>query len=436
MVTQLKNLTKKILPEWLWKMPKQLAIKVKFKRMQLNHGKALKKVRGKDQIKVAFFLIHESVWKYESVYRLMEKDGRFNPIVIVCPYIIYTEEVMFREMNHAYDSFKKKGYQVVKSFDEQIGDWLNVKKDIKPDIVCFTNPWKLTRSEYLVENYRDTLSCYVPYGFKNSYLYQSHFNHSMQNSVWKFFLETDIHQKLSRQYSNIKGANTIVTGFPGLDQFLQKDYRPLNVWKIKDIKVKRVIWAPHHTIQGMGATLDYSTFLKYADSMLEIANSFQENVQFAFKPHPILRAKLSTEEVWGKEKTDQYYQKWAELPNGQLHEGEYIDLFLSSDGLIHDCSSFVIEYLYTKKPVMFLINDDSVYEKFNEIGKMALSNLYHGKNLENINHFIKEVILQGDDFMRKDRILFFKSIIKPPHNVTASENIFNDLKEAIFSDKV
>lgn len=430
------NSIKKIFSDLFWKKLKQYAFQIRFKQLQLNHQKALKKVKGKEKIKVVFFLIHESVWKYESVYQLMEEDKRFDPIVVVCPYTLYGNDVMLKEMNQAYETFKKKGYQVIKSFIEETGEWINVKKEIRPDIVCFTNPWSVTRPEYLIENYPHTLSCYVPYGFKNSYLYQAHFNLPMQNSVWKFFLETDIHKKLSRKYSNIKGVNTIVTGYPGLDKFLQKDYQPVDVWKIKDKNIKRIIWAPHHTIQGMGATLDYSTFLKYAESMLEIADRYKNSVQIAFKPHPVLRAKLSTEEVWGKEKTDIYYQKWAELSNGQLHEGEYIDLFLTSEGMIHDSSSFVIEYLYTKKPVMFLISDDSISDRFNEIGKMALSHLYQGKRSGDIEYFLNDVILNGNDFMQNERIQFFNSIVKPPNNVTASENIYNYLKNTLFSINV
>jgi CDP-glycerol glycerophosphotransferase (TagB/SpsB family) len=182
----------------------------------------------------------------------------------------------------------------------------------------------------------------------------------------------------------------------------------------------------------MGATLDYSTFLTYADLMLEIANQYKDNIQIAFKPHPILRSKLSKEEIWGKAKTDKYYHKWEILPNGHLFEGEYIDLFLTSDGMIHDCGSFLIEYLYTNNPVMYILNDDSISDRLNDIGKMALSNHYHGKNNLDIDNFLNNVILSDNDYMSNERKLFFNSIIKPPNNVTASENIFNYLESVLF----
>ena len=430
-----KKILHKILPAKIDERIMNILFNARLKKTKIYHKRALMKIRRKEKITVVFLLIHESVWKYEELYKLMEKDIRFNPVVVVCPYIMYGNDTMLRDMRQAYNSFKKRNYNVIKSLNEKTGEWLDVKKDLNPDIVFFTNPWGLTRAEYLLQNFGEILTCYVPYGFKISYLYESHFNKGMQNFVWKFFLETEIHKKLSIKYSRNKSANTIVTGYPGMDSFLKKDYKPIDVWKIKDKEIKRIIWAPHHTIPGMGATLDYSTFLRYYDFMFEVATKYQDSIQIAFKPHPVLRAKLSMDEVWGKRKTDKYYQKWAELSNGQLHEGDYMDLFLTSDGMIHDSGSFVIEYLYTNKPVMFLINDDSILNRFNEIGKMALSRLYQGKTQEDVESFLIDVILKNNDLMANERLLFYNSIIKPPNNRTASENIFNYLESEFFENK-
>jgi len=412
---------------------KSIAFKIKIKRVQSNYPKVLARIKNKNKIKVAFFLIHHADWKYEGVFHLMDEDERFDPVVVVCPYTTYGEEFMLRVMNQAYETFKKEGYRVIKSLNEKSGEWLDVKKEIQPDMVCFTSPWDLTRPEYLVSNYLDTLSCYVPYGYKISFLYEAHFNRPMQNLVWKFFLETDIHKKLSLKYSQNSAVNTLVTGYPGMDKFLQKNDQHLDVWKIKDKKVKRIIWAPHHSIHGMGGTLNYSTFLRFADFLFKIADQHKDDIQIAFKPHPILRVNLSKQEVWGKEKTDEYFQKWIDLTNGQLVEGEYMDLFLTSDGMIHDSGSFLIEYLYTNKPVMFLWNDDSIPERFNEVGKMALTKLYRGNNKNDIEKFICDIIINGNDSLKEERIQFFNTVITPPNQVSASENIYNFLQSAIFS---
>ena len=428
----IKKTIRKILPESVYNLLRSINYSYRIKRAQLNHKVALKQVGKKEKIKVAFFIYYEAEWKFEGLYRLMENDNRFEPVIVIVPWISYGKETMLLEMRRTYKYFKNKEYNVVLSLNEKTGEWLNVKKEIQPDIVFLINPWGSSRPEYQIDNYNKILTCYVSYTFVISYLYQGYFNKPVHNLVWKFFLETQIHKQISKQYARNKGINTLVSGYPGMDKLLQKDYRPVDVWKIKDKNIKRIIWSPHHTISGMGGTLDYSTFLKYYDFMLDFAAKYQHQIQISFKPHPSLRPKLNMEEYWGKEKTDKYFQKWEQLPNGQLNDGEYIDLFATSDGMINDSSAFVMEYQFTNKPELFLANDDSILDRFNEVGKMTLSKLYIGKCQDDIERFLKNVIIGGKDSMKNERINFFNSVIKPPNNVTASENIYNCLKSEIF----
>ena len=77
----------------------------------------------------------------------------------------------------------------------------------------------------------------------------------------------------------------------------------------------------------------------------------------AFKPHPILKPKLYKHALWGKERTDAYYHCWETMENTQLEMSDYIDLFMTSDAMIFDSVSFMTEYLYTKKPALFLCRE-------------------------------------------------------------------------------
>jgi hypothetical protein len=425
------NGLKKIVPEAIKKRLRLIYTYLQVRKLQVYQNQTINRIRKKNKIEVVFIIYLEAEWKYEELYQIMIKDSRFEPVIVICPYISFGEETMFREMGRAYEYFKKGLYNVVKAFDEKINRWLNINEELKPDVVFFSDPWGISRPEYLITNFKKVLTCYVPYTFVISYLNEAYFNHTMHNLVWKFFLETKIHKKISKQYSNINGKNTIVTGYPGLDILMKKGYQPKDVWKINDKKIKRIIWSPHHTISGKGATLNFSTFLKYYDVMFKMADKFKNRIQIAFKPHPMLRLKLNLDDVWGKEKTDAYYNKWAELSNGRLFEGEYVNLFYTSDGIINDSSSFLIEYLCTNKPQLFLVNDDSVSDRFNEVGKKALDTVYTGKSVTDIESFIETVILNNQDIMEKERTSFYNSIVKPPNNITASENIFNYLKSEI-----
>lgn len=409
----------------------KIIFKHHFKKIKVSHSEALQVIKKKSVIKVVFFVIHESVWKYDEIYRLMDEDSRFEPVILICPYTPFGDEVMLRDMERAYRAFSDQGLNVKKSYDTESDQWIDVKETLSPDIVFFTNPWNLTKKEFLIENYLDRLTCYVPYGFKNSYLYEAHFNKPMQNLTWRFFVETTIHKALAEKYSRNEGCNVIVTGFPGMDRLLIKSKTDTSPWKIKDSKHKKVIWAPHHTIPNYGATLDYSTFLKYAEYMFEIANTYKDKIQLAFKPHPILRSKLEQDSVWGKKRTDDYFERWANLENGILVEGSYITLFETSDALLNDSSSFVIEYLYTGKPMLFLLESEEVLNRFNEVGDKAISHSYIARNTKEIVSFLNDVVIDDNDIHEKERQSFFEGIIKPPNNKTASKNIFDHIKKEL-----
>jgi hypothetical protein len=406
--------------------------RILIKYMPYKYGSLEKKIRKLERIKIAFFIQQASNWKYDLLFNYLLKDNRFEPLIVICPVTSYDSVSMHNWMKMAIDFFRIKGYPYVSTWNEQTQKWLDIKGSIRPDIVFFSNPWPaLSRPEYYIFNFLDTLTCYVPYSFRSSHLHQAHYNKPFQNLLWKIFYETEIHKRLAFKYAYNKGFNGIVSGYPGMDDLLDGSYIPnTTVWKSTSEIFKRIIWAPHHTIFGESdSNLGYSTFLLYSELFLNIANKYENCLQISFKPHPLLKTKLYDHPEWGKVKTDSYYEKWSSLPNTQLDEGNYVDLFLTSDGLIHDSGSFIVEYLYTKKPVMFLLADENVTQRFNEVGNLAFNQLYHGRNEIDINNFIDNVIFNGYDIKKEGRISFFELLVKPPKNRLASENIYNFLKD-------
>lgn len=395
-----------------------------------KHKKALKKVRGKEKVKVAFFLIHSSVWKYDLLYKMLQANKRFEPVVIICPYTVHGREAMLAEMEATYKIFQAKGYNVIKAYKDQ-DQWLDVKKEIQPDIVFFTNPHKLTRDEYYIGNWQDALTCYVPYGFMIANIEQLQYNQLFHNLIWRCFYETKIHKRLAEKYARNKGKNVVVAGYPMCDVFLDKRYRPKNVWKIKDKDVKKIIWAPHHTIETNDIELAYSNFLLIHQFMLDLANDYKDKVQIAFKPHPILKPKLYKHRDWGKEKTDRYYALWQNLTNGQLEEGEYIDLFLTSDAMLFDSISFMSEYIYTGKPSLFLVRDNTIKNKFNDFGRMVFELLYKAHTNEEVIRFVEKTVLNNQDPLYTTRDEFLTKYLTPPNGKTANENIYDYINSKI-----
>jgi hypothetical protein len=82
--------------------------------------------------------------------------------------------------------------------------------------------------------------------------------------------------------------------------------------------------------------------------------------------------------------------------------------------------------------MMFLKNDEAVEDRMNEIGKEAITKLYIGKSENDIEKFITDIIINGNDPMKNVRNDFFNSVIKPPNKKVASENIYNTIRSEIY----
>lgn len=436
---KIKDIVKKYIPELFWAVLVKAKSDVKrkynaigdeylVKKAPKRHLKALAIVRKKQNVKVAFFLTHQSVWKYDVLYNLMLQHPKFEPQLFVCPVVNYGQDNMLFEMNKTFESFKNKGYDVIQTYDAKTEKYVDVKRVFSPDIVFYTNPYEgLQDYQYYVKHFAKTLTCYVPYAVM-MVNYEFVYNLSFHNLVWKIFSESPIHKEIASTIQKRKGSNMLVTGYPGFDPLLTTK-NPKDVWKNKNRAFKRIIWAPHHSMTDFNKV---ANFLEYYDFFLELAKTYNDKVQIAFKPHHLLRVKLEGDSFWGKEKTDLYYNQWAKLENGQLEDAYYTDLFLTSDALIHDCGSFMAEYLITGKPSLFMIREELITDYWNTFGEKALAVHYQSRNQKQLIHFIENVVLKEDDWMKEERNTFVENNLLPKNKLTASENILHHLESQIF----
>ena len=399
-----------------------------IKKAPKRHRKALELVRKKESVKVAFFLTHESVWKYGVLYDLMLQHPKFEPELFVCPIVNFGTENMLYEMEKTYNGFKNNGYKIIKTYNNETGEYLDIKNAFSPDIIFFTNPYEALQDyRYYIKQFAKTLTCYVPYSIP-TVNYEFTYNLDFHNLVWKIFSETDIHQKMASEKQRNKGINRIITGYPGFDPFLMNK-KPKEVWKNKNPVLKKIIWTPHHLMNELSKV---SNFLEYYNFFLELAINYKDKLQIAFNPHPLLRIKLENDPNWGKKKTDIYYNEWVNLENGQFGNGHYIDLFLTSDALIHDSGSFMAEYLFTGKPSLFMIRNESIMHHWSAFGEKTLAVHYQSRNQKQVIDFIENVVLKENDSMKEERNAFVKNALLPKNNLTASENILNYLENEIY----
>ena len=403
-----------------------------WKRQQIAYSKAIKRVRAKKEPLNVVFLVHDSaIWKYDSLYRLMQKDDGFNPVILVCPIIIYqTEEQAQNILKRTYETFFSRGYSVIKASEQIYAHGISIES-LKPDIIFYSYLWTGSiEAQYNVQHLRKYLKCYVDYGYcsiADEWGYASAFHGLM----WRYFTECEDIKQLALAVQPLELKNAVVTGYPIYDEY-ESVVGDTSDWKNPDNKFKRVIWAPHHTIEGHDGVLKFSTFLENADAMLALTEDFKDVIQFAFKPHPQLKAVLYNHPSWGKDKTDAYYEKWVNGDNTTFVDGSYLELFKSSDAMIHDCGSFIVEYLYSKKPVMYLGRGRE--EQSNIVGLKAYQCHYHGSCTGDITEFLEKVVLKGDDFMQEQREQFYNDVLLPPNGCSVAENIIIEIKKCLIKE--
>jgi CDP-glycerol glycerophosphotransferase (TagB/SpsB family) len=241
-------------------------------------------------------------------------------------------------------------------------------------------------------------------------------------------LETPIHKDLAFKYSRNKAANAVVSGYPETEVFLSKE-NAVDYWKPQPKPKKRVIYAPHHSVDFD----NNATFMENGEAILALAEKYADDIQFVFKPHQLLKFKL--QQIWGNEKTEEYYRRWESLGNTQLVSDGYVDIFLTSDALIHDCGSFTIEYLFTQNPVMYLCKTEDMSEKFNDFGIKAFNCHYHGHTVDDIERFLHEVVVGGNDSMKVERQQFYDNYLKPKDGMLPSQKILQIIENTILGSE-
>ena len=386
----------------------------------------VKRLRYKDKIIVVFFAMNVPMWRYQDLYNIMKINARFKVFIVLSPAQTMSIEQQENDLKSLRNYFNRNNISFIDFDSEENRSTCDIRSQINPDILFYPQPYeKILVKEHRFRLFLDRLICYYPYAFWTSggkWSYDSFFH----NHAWKLFYSTQLNYDDARMIATNKGKNVVVTGYPNADHFLQV---PSNdPWKKQEAKKKKVIWAPHFTIEEGITKLHISNFLWMAEQMLEIAHDFSDTIQFAFKPHPRLKTELYKNSLWGKAKTDEYYHKWEIMDNTQLETEEYINLFLTSDALIHDCSSFSVEYLYTHNPVLYISQDiENLKKEKNSLGKKALDCHYIANKKEDIILFLREIVIKGQDGMFDKRIQFFKEQLLPPNGKTVAQNTIDVL---------
>lgn len=362
---------------------KNFLISTQYKKIIINLNK---KLATNHKIKVLFLIRENSKWSYDKLYRLMKKSSIFEPVIVVSllTSVVEGTDSTRNNIKESYKFFTNLGYDVVYGFDTLSKTYINLKA-YSPDIIFYDQLWELPSLH--VPEFVSTfaLTCYCSYSFEildNESDYTSYFH----RYLYKYFVEHKYNMQRYEKYKKGNSKNCVVVGYPKLDIYLENKSLDLgSIWKSPE-KFK-IIYAPHHSFENTG--LKFATFKQNGLFILELAKKFSQTT-WVFKPHPRFKHALIVNNIMNKEEIEEYYNAWKNI--GNIYEnGNYFDIFKSSDLMITDCCSFLAEYLPTNKPLLRLCNKDSM--KLNNLGTLLTSyctSIYDNKQLEAV---LKKIIL-------------------------------------------
>lgn len=418
----------------------------------IEYGKenVRRKIKCGQKVRVAFLAISAAEWPVENIYRMLSKDERLECFVVLCPLVDRDREARRKTEEQSYNFFASHGYDVRRVYyskDDGYVQWSQIGG--VPDIVVhLTSCYEALPKPFRIEEFPlSTLSFYIPYGMyvansaDGNYVKQAVYNKQFANLMCRIYTDSEINLAGYEKYGLLHGKNVLYSGYAKMDHFqekreyAQKEIR--DIWGMSgdaDVKGrKRLIIAPHHSIET-SAGVEFSTFTRNAYFWLYLAKKYQDKITFIFKPHPNLRLKT----VWAHFfKTfadyDAYLEEWDRLPNARVSEEEsYLDIFATSDGMIMDSGSFLGEYMYVNKPLLFLTREE---QAFNSLGEKCVSAYYKakGEDFLAIEQFVEDVILRGEDTMKENRTRVFEENLnyKGRNGCTASEFIYKDMLKVL-----
>lgn len=137
-------------------------------------------------------------------------------------------------------------------------------------------------------------------------------------------------------------------------------------------------------------------------------------IDFVFRPHPLLFFNLTSNRLWTQKQVDQYIATIQSFPNASYdNSGDYFELFANSDAMIHDCSSFIGEYLFTEKPCCYMLKSPAQIEDvFLPMGVNCMKHYYKAYSKEDIIYFIDDVVVRGNDPLKAGREEFSRKELK------------------------
>lgn len=365
-------------------------------------------------IKVDFYFQWPPGWtNFESVIQTMMNNPAFDCQVVVVPYLNWKATDINGDIQRRILS---------KQHIEYIGFEDYSLETRRPDVVFLQNPYDEARPETFRSQYlhqRGVKIAYIPYALdtgigEESMVYQ--YNLLCQNIATWIFARSQRHKDEFAVQCQAGNKHVHVTGHPKFDYYDAR-YNKKNA-AFQNQRKKTLLWTTHFVLPG--EVKMYTTFNLYCRAFMKIM--MRDDIHLIIRPHPLFTQWIDAASQSARDN----YQKLVTLSvtrdNVTWDTSEnYQDSFSKSDALIADAGSFLLEYLPSTKPILYLTHETC--HGLNKTADFIYSSYDVAWHENDINKFVDNVV-SNNDLMKplREKVLKEELCID---GVSAAEKIAN-----------
>ncbi|MNR80358.1 CDP-Glycerol:Poly(glycerophosphate) glycerophosphotransferase [compost metagenome] len=376
-----------------------------------------------DPVRVTFFFQFPETWStWASVWEALAQHPEAK-VKLVCLPFFHDEEGAEARMR-SFLAERDLPFVHVSVYDLEAD---------APDVALFQNPYDSTRPEEFSAVQLSSLGirlAYVPYGLEvggGAENLRWQYDLDIQRLAWRVYVRAPRHRRMYTRYCQAGSAHVRVTGHPKLDRFSQ-GLMSARKGALADWLGDRraVLWTPHFSVEAGG----WSTYLQYGETLLK-AFEGRSDLALIVRPHPLFFGRMRHLGLMDDAREAAFRERLKASGNILLDESfDYAEAFACSEALIADAGSFILEYLPTGKPVLYL--DQPQGPGLNEEGEVVRG-YYPGRNDADIVDFIA-MMAHGEDPMCEQRL----ALIPEFFNVLdgkAGERIAEDIIEGVRAER-
>ena len=159
-------------------------------KIRKNYPNIVNRIKNKKgKIRVLFLVNEISKWKTQSLYDLLAKSDKFEPIIGVT---LLTKAHNGKDntrdnLDEIYNYFASRGMNVVRAYENR--KYSDLRK-FEPDIIFYQQPWYMPAEQSPDKTGKYALLCYVPYYVMN-YGGEMDYNQPMHKYLFRHYILND-----------------------------------------------------------------------------------------------------------------------------------------------------------------------------------------------------------------------------------------------------